>query len=111
MKINCLVIAACLSLIGCGEEFSETTSQTLSPSEPALAAIYDRSCRNCHTVAATGAPLTGDVATWEPRMELGLDVMLESVVSGSGGMPPFGLCMDCDADQFEQLIEFMATGK
>ena len=31
------------------------------------------------------------------------------VFSGIGGMPPYGLCMDCNAEQFRQLIRFMAT--
>lgn len=90
---------------------TEADSAALRPADAELAAIYDRSCRSCHTLAATGAPLTGDHSAWQPRMAKGLDVMLESVVSGSGGMPPFGLCMDCDADQFEALILFMAKGE
>jgi cytochrome c5 len=43
-------------------------------------------------------------------MEKGMSVMVDSVVNGSGGMPPFGLCMDCSAEQFEALIQFMAAG-
>ena len=41
-------------------------------------------------------------------MEKGINTLLDNVVNGFGGMPPFGLCMDCDADQFEALILFMA---
>jgi cytochrome c5 len=62
-------------------------------------------------VAATGAPLTGDVAAWDTRLEKGADVLLENVINGFGGMPPFGMCMDCDADQFDALIQFMAKGE
>ncbi|MEH6549951.1 MAG: c-type cytochrome [Pseudomonadales bacterium] len=83
-------------------------SQSIQPADPQLAAIYNRSCKNCHTVTATGAPLTGDKEAWEQRTVKGMDVMLNSVINGSGGMPPFGLCMDCDAEQFEALIDFMA---
>ena len=72
-----------------------------------MAAIYNRSCRNCHTIAATGAPLTGDSAAWSIRMEKGLDVLADNVVNGFGGMPPFGLCMDCNLEDFEALIVFM----
>lgn len=103
-----------LLLIACGDAgqttagMSESVSQTLQPRDPALAEIYNRSCRSCHTVAATGAPLTGDVAGWAPRMDKGMNTMVDNVVNGFGGMPPFGLCMDCDGDQFEALIEFMA---
>lgn len=38
-----------------------------------------------------------------------MDQLLDSVIDGFGGMPPMGLCMDCDADQFEALIDFMVT--
>ena len=88
---------------------AEVASRQLVPEDPEIAAIYGRSCSSCHTVAATGAPLTGDAAAWAPRMDKGMDVMLDSVINGFGGMPPFGLCMDCDAQQFEALIQFMAT--
>ncbi len=34
---------------------------------------------------------------------------MDNVINGFGGMPALGLCMDCTADQFEALIDFMAT--
>lgn len=86
-------------------------SAALAPADKALADIYNRSCRSCHTIGSTGAPLTGDKAAWDERMAKGMDTLVNSVVSGSGGMPPFGLCMDCDVEQFEALILFMAEGQ
>jgi cytochrome c5 len=88
---------------------AEAASRTLRPQQADIAAIYERSCRNCHTVAATGAPLTGNQAAWSPRMEKGMDALLGSVVNGFGGMPPLGLCMDCDTQQFTALIQFMSS--
>ncbi len=110
-----LLFIAAVLLSGCGRPSSysspeiEAASRKLVPQDPEIAAIYARSCRSCHTVAATGAPLTGDASTWTPRMAKGMDAMVNSVINGFGGMPPFGLCMDCDARQFEALIQFMAT--
>ncbi|MBT4519063.1 MAG: cytochrome c5 family protein, partial [Halieaceae bacterium] len=46
-----------------------------------------------------------------PRMEQGMDVLIDHVIDGFQGMPPFGFCMDCDVPQFEALIRFMAEGK
>ena len=114
-----IVAAAFVVMIilqGCGEGpaapvAAQAHSRTLQPQDEALAAIYQRSCASCHTVAATGAPLTGDRAAWEPRMAKGMDTLVDNVVNGFGGMPPFGLCMDCDVAQFEALINFMATGE
>jgi len=106
-----LVIAL---LAGCGGGgdggIDDAASATLVPADPALAAVYNRSCRSCHTVAATGSPLTGDAAAWAPRLEKGMPTLVDNVVNGFGGMPPFGQCMDCDAQQFEALIRFMAEG-
>ncbi len=108
------VVGALLLLMGCSGTdrdlgMLEVASRSLLPADPELAEIYTRSCRSCHTIAATGAPLTGDSAGWKQRIDKGLDVLLESVISGSGGMPPFGMCMECDAVQFEDLILFMAS--
>ena len=112
-----LVMGFGFLLSGCGEVGSpapppaaEATSRALQPQDAALAAVYQRSCASCHTVAATGAPLTGDSQAWSPRMAKGMDTLVDNVVNGFGGMPPFGLCMDCDVEQFEALIQFMATG-
>src|SRR5512139_299009 len=113
VRISLLTLLLLLS--GCGKPAShgsleaEVASRSLRPPQADIAAIYQRSCRNCHTVAATGAPLTGDQAAWAPRMAKGMEAMVGSVVNGFGGMPPFGLCMDCDAQQFAALIEFMAS--
>ena len=105
-----LMLAACGP--GGGDKAAlEIQARSLQPANAALADIYNRSCRSCHTVAATGSPLTGDSAGWEPRMAKGMNTLLDNVVNGFGGMPPFGLCMDCDADQFEALILFMAEGR
>lgn len=108
-----------ITLTGCGggpggaggnsTAASEIASRELTPSDPAVAAIYNRSCRNCHTIAATGAPLTGDSMTWAKRMSKGRETLVNNVVNGFGGMPPFGMCMDCDLEQFEALIDFMAS--
>jgi cytochrome c5 len=107
------LLAVCV-LAGCAKEQSgaeataQSDSQQLQPQDTALAAIYDRSCRSCHTIAATGAPLTGDSQAWALRLDKGMDTLVDNVVNGFGGMPPFGMCMDCGVEEFEGLIRFMA---
>ena len=108
------LLLALLSACGEGPQGApptEAASRALQPADPELAQVYQRSCASCHTVAATGAPLTGDAAAWAPRLDKGMDTLVDNVVNGFGGMPPFGLCMDCDAAQFEALTGFMATGQ
>jgi cytochrome c5 len=110
-----LALGLVLTLTACGEPqettgIHESVSRGLAPADASIAAIYNRSCRSCHTITATGSPLTGDTAAWQPRLDKGMNTLVDNVVNGFGGMPPLGLCMDCDAVQFEALILFMAKG-
>ena len=72
---------------------------------------YNKTCVVCHAAGAAGAPKTGDVAQWAPRMEKGMDTLVSSVDKGMNAMPPKGMCFDCSADDFKALIEYMAAGK
>lgn len=122
--IKCMWIARAVGLVllgtltACGDPDSraapeqEAASRQAVPARKDIADIYLRSCRSCHTVAATGAPLTGDTVAWAPRMEKGMEAMVSSVTRGLGGMPPGGLCSNCTPQQYEALIHFMAeTGQ
>lgn len=50
-------------------------------------AIYLKACAICH---ASLPPKLSDKATWRPRLEAGIDVLVQSVVKGKGKMPPIG---------------------
>jgi cytochrome c5 len=81
---------------------------TAMPTDPALAQVYDTSCKLCHANPASGAPLSGDKAAWSPRVAQGADTLLDHSINGYNGMPPMGLCMQCSEEQFLALISFMA---
>ncbi len=112
-----LLLLLAIGVTGCGDTAPgnqaalETASRTLSPQDGSLADIYDRSCRSCHTIAATGAPLTGDGAAWATRLDKGMNTLVDNVIYGFGGMPPLGMCMDCSPEDFEALIVFMAASE
>ena len=84
---------------------SATTAPALPPD---LQAVYDRSCKTCHSIPATGAPQSGDRTAWAPRAAQGADVLLDHTINGYKAMPPLGACMDCNEDQFRALIAHMA---
>lgn len=111
-KTTLLAVCAALLLAGCGGEgASQATPRVLAPladTPPEIITLYNRSCISCHSSGAAGAPRTGDLAAWETRAEQGMDILLEHTISGYKGMPPMGMCMDCDAEQFVGLIEYMA---
>ncbi|MDH4567433.1 cytochrome c5 family protein [Pseudomonas sp. BN414] len=110
-----LRIAALLALagwlVGCGEapeSATPHTATTLTPADKALAQVYDNSCRMCHANPASGAPQTGDVAAWSPRVAQGVDSLLDHSINGYNGMPPMGMCMQCSEEEFLALISFMS---
>jgi len=121
MRISLIFAAlSALALAGCGESGPKARSEaemaavveraaTLRPDDFALAATYDRSCRNCHGIPGSGAPLTGDGEDWGPRVAQGNRTLLDHTIRGFNGMPPLGMCPDCDLQEFRDLIAFMAT--
>lgn len=76
--------------------------------DAAINAKYEKSCKLCHDGGLMGAPKTGDVAAWAPRLAKGNDVLLKNVITGINAMPPKGTCMDCTDEEFQKLIEKMA---
>lgn len=100
-------------LVACGGgNSSAPADQTakLADADPAIMQLYNRSCISCHARGSGGAPRTGDRAAWQPRLEQGMDVLLDHTIGGYKGMPPMGMCMDCTPEQFEKLINYM-TGQ
>lgn len=70
---------------------------------------YNKSCAVCHNAGAAGAPKTGDAAAWAPKLEKGMDALLQSVKNGLNAMPPKGMCFDCTDEEYAALIEYMST--
>lgn len=101
-----------LAITGCDQGPDQATivryAGEAMPADAELAAIYERSCQACHSRGTSDAPLVGDEAAWKPRLAQGMDTLLTHVVEGYGGMPPYGLCMDCNMAEFKQLIRFMS---
>src|SRR5262245_2310125 len=50
--------------------------------------IVKEVCSACHVPGIANAPKIGDKAGWAPRLKLGLDGMLASVIKGKGAMAP-----------------------
>jgi cytochrome c5 len=83
-------------------------SAKLAPKDARLAQLYDGSCKACHTVGDSKAPLTGDRTQWDPRWSKGEDALLTNAQVGFGGMPAGGQCFECSAEDLKALIKFMA---
>ena len=70
---------------------------------------YNKSCAVCHAQGVAGAPMTGNVEAWAPRLDKGMDALLASVKNGLNAMPPMGMCFDCSDEEYMELIEYMST--
>ena len=54
------------------------------------------------------APKLGDKAAWAPRLKLGLDGLMQSVIKGKGAMPPRAGTSLTDAELASAVV-FMAN--
>ena len=68
-------------------------------------AVYDKTCAACHN---NMAPKLGDKAAWAPRIKLGADALMASVVKGKGAMPPKACSSLSDAD-IKDAVEYMIS--
>lgn len=104
-----LAILAALALAACGPKpLTPAQSAALEPADTRLAGLYDGSCKACHTVADSKAPLAGDRSAWDARWKQGLPVLVDHAIQGKGAMPAGGQCAACTPDDFQALITFMA---
>jgi len=76
--------------------------------DEAIVGKYSQSCGICHASGAAGAPKTGSAEDWAPRLEKGMDALVESVTKGLNAMPPRGMCNDCTPDDYKALISYMS---
>jgi len=70
---------------------------------------YMASCFACHSTGAAGAPKVGAgmAAEWEPRLEKGMDSIVQNAINGINTMPAKGLCFDCSDDELKAIVEYM----
>ena len=71
-------------------------------------AVFNRSCGMCHNGQLPTAPKKGDTAAWQPRLAQGTDTLVKHVTEGFNAMPARGLCMDCTAEDYKAVIDWMS---
>ena len=73
--------------------------------------VYDKYCFACHATGVSEAPLVG-AETWAPRVEQGMDVLLQHTKEGFNEvMPAMGTCVQCTDAELEAAIEYLITGE
>lgn len=89
------------------------------PAAPAVAmatfesgeAVYNSACTACHGLGVAGAPKTGDVAQWAPRIAQGMEVLYRHAIEGyqgsAGVMPAKGGRADLTDEQVRWSVDYM----
>lgn len=69
--------------------------------------IVKAHCSNCHRTGKGGAPKVGDKSAWIPRLNQGLDNLVQSAIRGHGGMPPRGGVANLTDSEIRGAIVYM----
>jgi cytochrome c5 len=106
-----VLLSACSSVArqnpGSGEQFRPPTLRTATMDEDVMAK-WSRSCALCHITGEAGAPVVGDTAEWQRRLQQGEEAIINNVVEGFNSMPPLGYCMACEVSDFRAMVAYMA---
>jgi len=95
----------------------ETTPPASQPAVVAVSqplsgeAIYKKSCVACHATGSANAPKLGNKEAWKPRIDKGMDVLLQSAINGVPGtaMMKRGTCLTCTDDDLKAAIAYMVS--
>jgi cytochrome c5 len=70
-------------------------------------AVYDKVCFACHAQSVAGSPKLGDKQAWAPRIQQGMDTLVQSVSKGKGAMPPKAGNPALTDAELRAAVEFM----
>jgi cytochrome c5 len=111
LPLLAVLLSACSSVasqnLGFGEQFRPPTLRAVTVDEEVMAK-WSRSCALCHITGEAGAPVVGDTAEWQRRLEQGEEAIINNVVEGFNSMPPLGYCMACEVSDFRAMVAYMA---
>lgn len=70
-------------------------------------AVYDSTCKMCHTAGIAGAPKLGDKAQWADRLAKGTAALEKSAIDGIGIMPARGANAKLSDDDVKAAVAYM----
>ena len=68
---------------------------------------YDQACAACHASGVAGAPKTGDLTVWAPRIATGIEALYTSAIKGKGIMPAKGGQMAIPDEDIKTAVDFI----
>ncbi len=102
-----------------GDDLTEAGPQVAAAEEPkpvetAMTGpqVYNEACIACHGAGIGGAPEFGNAEAWEPRIEQGIDTLIQHALHGyqgqTGFMPPKGGRLDLSDEEVANAVRYMA---
>jgi len=73
------------------------------------AAVNAAACSACHAAGIAGAPRTGDVKAWAPRIKQGFDLLVKHAVEGFKAMPAKGGNPNLDPIEVARAVAFIGN--
>jgi cytochrome c5 len=95
----------CLEGEDCGVAAAPT--ETASSGPRSGSEVYDAVCMACHTTGAAGAPKIGDTAAWAPRIDKGMETLINHAINGFNAMPAKGGCANCPDEEIKAAVEYI----
>ncbi|MFP3976399.1 MULTISPECIES: c-type cytochrome [Marinobacter] len=97
----------CLQGEECGEAAAAT--QTASSGPRSGSEVYGAVCLACHTTGAAGAPVIGNAGDWAPRIDQGMDTLIDHAINGFNAMPAKGGCASCSDEEIVAAVEHIVA--
>jgi cytochrome c5 len=100
------------------QQVSAPQQQAAQPSKESASAkpaaadgkqVFNGTCTACHSTGVAGAPKLGDKAAWAPRIQQGIDTLVQHALQGKNAMPPKGGNAALSDAQVRAAVEFMVS--
>ncbi len=69
-------------------------------------AVFKQTCKVCHASGINGAPIVGNNKMWQPRLDQGVESLVEHATEGYGLMPAKGGNADLSKEQIRQAVSY-----
>ncbi len=79
------------------------------PAQLEGAATYKEVCKACHASGINGAPILGNPKMWGPRVEQGVEVLIEHAINGYELMPAKGGKTSLSDEQVANTVRYMMS--
>ncbi len=87
----------------------EKQAATAKPAAVDGKQVFNGTCTACHSTGVAGAPKLGDKAAWAPRIQQGVDALVQHALQGKNAMPPKGGNASLSDAQVRAAVEFMVS--